>query len=72
VERENGYNFSRVVGWYAGLTAALECLSVAGGKHEEVRLLTPAGLIYVALLIAFVAMPVMANWPQKQSADETR
>jgi hypothetical protein len=24
---------------------------------------TPTGLIYVALLVAFVAMPVLANWP---------
>ncbi len=37
--------------------------------QQFARRLTPAGLIYVALLIAFVAMPVLANWPKKQSAD---
>jgi len=28
------------------------------------HLATPAGLIYVVLLIAFAAMPLAANWPQ--------
>jgi hypothetical protein len=29
----------------------------------------PAGLIYAALLILFLAMPVLANWPRRQPAD---
>jgi hypothetical protein len=38
--------------------------------QQLAHLSTPAGLIYVALLVAFVAMPVvLANWPQMQHAD---
>jgi hypothetical protein len=37
--------------------------------QQLARLSTPAGLIYVALLLAFVAMPVLANWPRRQPAD---
>jgi hypothetical protein len=37
--------------------------------QQLARLSTPAGLIYVALLLAFVAMPVLSNWPRKQPAD---
>ena len=37
--------------------------------QQLAHLSTPAGLIYVALLLAFVAMPVLANWPRKQPAD---
>jgi hypothetical protein len=37
--------------------------------QQLAHLSTPAGLIYVALLLAFVAMPVAANWPPKQLAD---
>jgi hypothetical protein len=36
-----------------------------------VHLATAAGLIYVALLIAFAAMPVLANWPQRPEARPT-
>jgi len=36
--------------------------------QQFARLATPAGLIYVALLIAFAAMPVLANWPQRPEA----
>jgi hypothetical protein len=37
--------------------------------QQLARLSTPAGSIYVALLLAFVAMPVLANWPRRQPAD---
>jgi hypothetical protein len=37
--------------------------------QQFAHLSTLAGLIYVALLVAFVAMPVLANWSQSQSAD---
>jgi hypothetical protein len=37
--------------------------------QQLAHLSTPAGLIYAALLVAFVAMPVLANWPQEQRAD---
>jgi hypothetical protein len=37
--------------------------------QQFAHLTTPAGLIYVALLIAFVAIPALANWPQGQGGD---
>lgn len=36
--------------------------------QQFAHLATPAGLIYVALLIAFAAMPVLANWRQRPEA----
>ena len=36
--------------------------------QQFARLATPAGLIYVALLIAFAATPVFTNWPQRPEA----
>jgi hypothetical protein len=35
---------------------------IAPAQHVA-HLLTPAGWIYLALLVAFAAMPVMAHWP---------
>jgi hypothetical protein len=37
--------------------------------QQLAHLLTPAGMIYAALLLAFVAMPLLANWPRRQPAD---
>lgn len=37
--------------------------------QQLAHLATPAGLIYIALLLAFVAMPIVANWPPKKPAD---
>ena len=37
--------------------------------QQIAHLSAPAGLIYVALLLAFVAMPVLANLPRRQAAD---
>jgi hypothetical protein len=39
--------------------------------QQFAHLVTPAGLIYVALLIAFAAMPVLVNWPQRPEAGPT-
>jgi hypothetical protein len=36
--------------------------------EEIARLATPAGLICLALLIVFAAMPVLANWSRRQPA----
>ena len=36
--------------------------------EQIAHLSTPAGMIYLALLIAFAAMPVLANGPRRQSA----
>jgi len=49
--------------------------AVLGGitpAQQLARLSTPAGLIYVALLLAFVAMPVLANWPRGLSRTTRR
>lgn len=37
--------------------------------QQLAHLSTPAGFIYVTLLLAFVAMPVLANWPRRQPTD---
>jgi hypothetical protein len=36
--------------------------------QQVAYLATPAALIYVALLIAFMAMPIVVNQPQRQSS----
>ena len=33
------------------------------------HLATPAGLIYMGLLLAYVAMPVLVNWPRLSGAN---
>jgi hypothetical protein len=37
--------------------------------QQVARLATPAGLIYVALLLAFAAMPAVTDWLQRQLSD---
>ena len=33
------------------------------------QLARPAGLIYLALLVVFAAMPIVANWPLRQPSN---
>jgi len=53
---------------FADFTVGAVLRGVAPAQ-QFARLSTPSGLIYVALLLAFVAMPVLANWPRRQPAD---
>jgi len=43
------------------LGAALRGMTL---RDQLAHLTTPAGAIYLALVIAFAAMPVLANWPK--------
>jgi hypothetical protein len=53
---------------FADFAVGAALRGIAPGQ-QLARLSTPAGLTYVALLVALVAMPVLANWPRRPPAD---